>query len=134
MSEVPPAREAPLPVSVARRVDQVCDHFERLWLTSQRPRIEEGTAGAEEPVRSALLRELLHLELHYRRRAGEQPSPDDYYARFPTHRDLIDRVFHESRPPSTPSFHGTAEDAGPAPRPRRKPIRIPPTTVFRPSM
>src|SRR5262249_46332974 len=34
-------------------------------------------------LQAALLRELLELELHYRRERGEQPSPDEYRGRFP---------------------------------------------------
>src|SRR5262249_21468574 len=36
-----------------------------------------------EPGRSALLRELLRLDLHYRRRRGERLAAADYEARFP---------------------------------------------------
>ena len=48
------------------------------------------------PERQALLRELLALDLAYRRRGGEPPTPDEYRMRFPAHVDLIDAAFDEA--------------------------------------
>src|SRR5262249_16686426 len=47
--------------------------------------------GAGEEDRPALLRELLALDLAYRRRAGEAPRAEEYLRRFPAHADLIHR-------------------------------------------
>src|SRR5207302_1023711 len=41
------------------------------------------------PERAALLRELLRLDLEYRRRRGERPSAADYEARFPGDAALV---------------------------------------------
>ena len=48
-----------------------------------RPSIEEHLADASEPLRSPLLRELVALDIEYRRRAGEEPNLDGYRQRFP---------------------------------------------------
>jgi serine/threonine protein kinase len=68
--------------SLLHRVDQVCDQFEAAWKTAastdQRPRIADYLGDRPEPERSALLRELIILEVEYRRQAGEQPQVDDY--------------------------------------------------------
>src|SRR5262249_36730723 len=83
MSAAVPADNDSLPLSAAWHVNQVCNRFEAECRDGQRPRIEDFLAEAGEPGRPALLRELLHLEVYYRRRAGEDPRPADYQARFP---------------------------------------------------
>src|SRR5262249_25049277 len=40
--------------------------------------------GLPEPGRAVLLVELIALDAAYRRRRGEEPTPQDYLARFPT--------------------------------------------------
>ncbi len=46
-------------------------------------------------ARTALFRELLVLELTYRFRGGERPTPEEYLRRFPAHAELIAAVFSE---------------------------------------
>jgi tRNA A-37 threonylcarbamoyl transferase component Bud32/Flp pilus assembly protein TadD len=70
-------------VSQARRVDSLCDEFEEAWKAGRRPRIEEQLAEVGEPECFELLRELVRLELHYRRAAGEDPQTEQYRERFP---------------------------------------------------
>lgn len=69
-------------LSVARRADAVCDQFETAWRATDasgiRPALAEFLEGAPEEERVALLPELLAVELHYRRRRGECPRPDEY--------------------------------------------------------
>src|SRR5262249_21148666 len=67
-----------LPLSLARRVEGICDRFEDAWQSGARPGIENFLGDVAELDRPALLRELVLLDLYYRRRAGEEPSPDDY--------------------------------------------------------
>ena len=65
------------------RIDQICDGFETAWKSARRPEIEgflEGTAGAS---RRLLLRELVLLDVQYRRRRGESPQIAEYRDRFP---------------------------------------------------
>ncbi|TMQ32095.1 MAG: hypothetical protein E6K70_20445, partial [Planctomycetota bacterium] len=69
----------------ARHVDQICDGFEAAWKASgragTRPRIEDYLAGVAAPEQTALCRELIKLDIEYRRRLGEEPVAEDY-ARF----------------------------------------------------
>ncbi|HEV3444521.1 MAG TPA: SUMF1/EgtB/PvdO family nonheme iron enzyme [Gemmataceae bacterium] len=69
----------------ARHVDQVCDGFEAAWKASgragARPRIEDYLAAVAQPERAALCRELIKLDIEYRRRLGEEAVVEDY-ARF----------------------------------------------------
>jgi serine/threonine-protein kinase len=67
---------------MALRVDQICDRFEAAWkaaaATGQRPRIEDYLGDTPESERALLLRELIALDMVYRRRAGESPGEQDY--------------------------------------------------------
>src|SRR5262249_16748472 len=67
----------------ARRADEVCLRFEAAWREGGQPRIEDFLAAAPEPERPGLLRELVGLEIDYRRLRGENPRPEDYRDRFP---------------------------------------------------
>jgi tRNA A-37 threonylcarbamoyl transferase component Bud32 len=67
----------------ARQVDEVCRRFEAAWKAGRRPRIEEFLEEVPAPRRPALVRELVGLEIDYRRLAGEEPRPEDYRERFP---------------------------------------------------
>jgi WD40 repeat protein len=70
-------------LSEAQRLQAVCDRFERAWQAGLRPQLEDYLGDTPELERSALVRELIALEIAYRRKAGEQPQPDEYRARFP---------------------------------------------------
>jgi hypothetical protein len=81
MSE--PSTGQPEALALAQRIDQVCDRFEEAWLAGRRPRLEEYLLAVSEEGRPALLRELLPLEIAYRRQGGETPQLSDYQGRFP---------------------------------------------------
>jgi hypothetical protein len=82
MSEARPPSIDLLPLSQTWQVDQVCHRFEHAWATSGRPAIEDFLADTLEPQRSALLGELISIDIHYRRLAGDEPQPADYQQRF----------------------------------------------------
>ncbi len=69
--------------SVALRIDQICDEFEAEWRAGKSPRIEDVLNSVTEPERSVLVRELVPLEIEYRRQRGEVPSLEEYWRRFP---------------------------------------------------
>jgi WD40 repeat protein len=83
MSDVPWPGNESLPLTMAQRVDAACNRFERAWKAGHRPVIEDCLTEMPEPERSALLRELIPLDIEYRRLAGEDPQPEEYRARFP---------------------------------------------------
>lgn len=68
-------------------MDQACNRFESAWKAAgpadSPPRIEDYLAAAAEPDRSALLRELIALDVFHRRRRGEAVRAEDYHGRFP---------------------------------------------------
>ena len=49
------------------RLEEACCRFEEAWQAGRRPHLEDFLAGRDGPERMALLRELLRLDLHYRR-------------------------------------------------------------------
>jgi tRNA A-37 threonylcarbamoyl transferase component Bud32 len=86
-------------------IDAIAMPFDRAWRASvrqgclgQRPRIEDCLAGLEGPRRSQLLEELLRIELHWRREAGEAPTAEEYQSRFPGHARTIEGVFAKAAP------------------------------------
>jgi tetratricopeptide (TPR) repeat protein len=68
---------------LARQVDEVCCRFERAWKAGERPRIEDYLAEVDEPLQSAVLAELIGLDIDYRRRAGDEFDEGEYRRRFP---------------------------------------------------
>jgi eukaryotic-like serine/threonine-protein kinase len=69
----------PLPLPLARHVDEVCCRFEAAWKAAaaggEPPRLEAYLAEVAEPAHAVLLRELQKVEAHYRRGAGAgQPA------------------------------------------------------------
>ena len=81
MNESVPGPSGPLPLASEREIDAACLRFEAAWQAGQRPRIEEYLGQTQEPTRSALLAELLRLDLEYRRRNGEAPAGHEYATR-----------------------------------------------------
>jgi hypothetical protein len=82
-------------LSVLLRIVEVCKRFEAAWQARQRPRIEHYLGHVPEPDQAHLLRELLALELAYRRQLGETLIEDDYRQRFPDHAGLIQAAFRD---------------------------------------
>ena len=72
-----------LSLSAELRVDAVCQRYESEWKAGRRPQLEEFLVTVSGAERIALLRELLLLELGYRRRVGENPREEEYLERFP---------------------------------------------------
>jgi serine/threonine protein kinase/formylglycine-generating enzyme required for sulfatase activity len=99
------------PGSEVLRLDAVCTRFEDAWATGQRPRIEDYLGAAPEPERATLLRELLVLDVYYRRQMGENPLPADYQARFPAlEPEWLARLVAD-QPATPPQVGATSQDS-----------------------
>jgi tetratricopeptide (TPR) repeat protein/tRNA A-37 threonylcarbamoyl transferase component Bud32 len=83
MSPAPSSGPGPLPVSGSRRLDSACDRFEAAWHAGTRPALEDFLGDPAGPERLALVRELVVLDIFYRRQYGQDCCPEDYTARFP---------------------------------------------------
>src|SRR4051794_16809497 len=103
------AREADEASSLhlTQRIDEACDRFEDAWKAGRRPRIEGYLGAVPAPGAEELLRQLLAVDLVYRARGGERPSPREYQKRFPGQPALIESIFSE--------LGMIAEDARPRP-------------------
>jgi hypothetical protein len=71
---------ADLSPELARRLDEVCNRFESAWRTGGRPCLDDFLGGSDE-LHPVLLRELILLDIHYRRQAGDRPRAEDYRPR-----------------------------------------------------
>lgn len=101
------------------RNNKLCDDFRRAWKQGDPPQLEDYLAQVSEGTRESLLRNLLPLDIEYRRRrAKESPSSDEYIKHFPKHARLIRQAFFES---TMASFHhevSTPTDTTPSRAPR----------------
>ncbi len=66
-----------------RRIDSICDEFEKLHLTGERPQIEAFLDRVDGPTKQPLLIELIAIDMHCRRSRGESIAIEHYQARFP---------------------------------------------------
>ncbi len=96
-----------------RRLEDACCRFEHAMQVGQRPGLEEFLDGADGSERVVLLRELLHLEVFYRRQSGEVPAIDDYQTRFPDATAVLCQVLATDfeGPARLPGIHETTDDA-----------------------
>ena len=104
MDDKHPLRNDTLSPTDAIEINRICDRHEADWRSGGRPLIENHIANIQEPVRSALLRELLATELECRQSAGERPRLAEYRARFPDHIAIVEAAFARGDEP----FRGPA--------------------------
>jgi eukaryotic-like serine/threonine-protein kinase len=81
-----------LPAVDLQQIDEICDRFEADWCAGRQPDLASYLSAAPTGARTALFRELLNLELEYRRGNGEHPDFQSYYERFPDLSGVIDNV------------------------------------------
>ena len=92
-SHNPPARRK-LSVSQRLEIDGLCTDFDRAWREqSEPPRISEFLTRAANELRPELLRELLRVELEYRRGRGEAVLKEPYLAQFAEFTPEVEHAF-----------------------------------------
>jgi serine/threonine-protein kinase len=79
-------------------IDRVCDAFEAEWRAGHRPAVEPYLDRVAPAQKGDLLRELLGLELEYRRKAGERPALAEYQQRFPDQTEVVRTAFVRPAP------------------------------------
>ena len=79
-------------------IDAAADRFERACSRGRRPRIEDHLHDVSPDRVSAILDELIRVECELRRRGGEEPTAEEYRARFPDHIGVVDAVFGANLP------------------------------------
>jgi tetratricopeptide (TPR) repeat protein len=83
-------------------INNACERFEAEWKAGREPQIEIYLEKAPEGARSELTRELLKLDIYYRRNRGDTIGPNDYTPRFREHASLIDTLLGPSLLPNLP--------------------------------
>ena len=73
--------------------DAICDAFEAQWKSGSRPEIAEFLSRTEPSHHEQLLRELLQIELWYRRHEKPFPSTQEYCKSFPRRENAIHVAF-----------------------------------------
>jgi serine/threonine protein kinase len=86
------------PLARRRRREVVCTRFEAEWKTSQRPSVSNYLTSVPEGNRDELLRELLPIDEHYRRKLGEVSVADDYYPENSKQAEIIHEYFAAVQP------------------------------------
>ena len=84
-----------------RLVDRLCDRFEAAWRADRPPLLERYLRRAPAEARPHLLRELLALELTYRRERNDRPAVEEYCRRFPEQAGVVRDAF-AARPTPLP--------------------------------
>jgi serine/threonine protein kinase len=82
-----------LSATQSEAIDRACDRFEAAWRAGSRPRIESLLDEADAALHPALFGELIVLEIHWRRRLGEQPVAAEYHPRFPDRASALAEAF-----------------------------------------
>jgi serine/threonine-protein kinase len=85
-----------LSVESLMHIDRVCVAFEESCKSVRPKSIESFLRDVPETLYSALLRELLSLDVDYRCRHGERPDMADYAERFPNHRAVVADVLERA--------------------------------------
>jgi hypothetical protein len=107
-------------LSIQQRVDEACLAFEQAWQAHladpekhSSPDIEKCLSVADAGDRAPLLRELLALELAYRRKVGQTPVAEEYLARFPGEEGVVRAAFapgeRTAAPQTTSESQGSLE-------------------------
>jgi serine/threonine protein kinase len=78
--------------SFGDEIEILCDRFEAEWRSGGKPQIEPYVAAAPEGARPELVRELLKLDIYYRRDNGDTVTPDDYKSFLPEYAGLIETL------------------------------------------
>src|SRR5579862_4956594 len=94
-------RDVPtLPWDVLQHFDKVCMRFENAWQAGLKPQLADFLADTASGQRSALLCELLKIELRYRNLSGERVAVDSYLSQFPDDAEAIQAAFSTVKAPT----------------------------------
>jgi hypothetical protein len=85
-------------LAILRKIEPHCDRFEAEWQAGRRPEIARYLHEVPTEARPELFRQLLRLDIDYRRRLRETPTPADYKAFFAEHASRIDILLAQTAP------------------------------------
>ncbi len=96
----PRPKETPLsnsPLGASDRIRAICDEFRRVWSGHAPAQISEFLKRVDLAARTALLIELIRIDVEIRQRIGEQPDAADYVDHFPLYAKYIANAFQIQR-------------------------------------
>ena len=99
-----------LPVAEFIQIDAACDRFEAAFHAGESPDLATYLAEVPAGARVPLFRNLLSLDIEYRRRRGEQPDLQSYRERFPDLADAIESVFRSRHASQLTTNHRVGRD------------------------
>lgn len=102
-----PSPTEPLSEQDQRRIDIARDAFQSSLQSGRQPRVEDFLPFVSDSLQAMLLPELLLVEFHFRRVAGNAFSPAEYVARFPEQAEMIAELFDRSAPSGCVPAEGT---------------------------
>ena len=94
------------------QINELCRQFMGECKSGGRPSLEDYLARVSEDARTNLLRNVLSIEIEFRRRRKEQPTSEEYIRRLPQHSVLIREAFFESTMRSLHSEEDTGKSDG----------------------
>ena len=119
MQPQPPNDVSSASLSQGLRANRICDQFEAAWKAGTCPKIDDFLTEIPAAEWPDLLRELLILDIHYRRQIGESPTLETYQAEYPTLRlDQLADLFAERSRPAPSSAEGETVQFTPCDAPR----------------
>jgi len=83
MESQPQEKPDRIPLSQLRHCDRICDQFEAVWKAGNRPQLDDFLNQVLPDEQRTVLRQLMALDLDWRRRHGENPTLDTYRAEYP---------------------------------------------------
>jgi serine/threonine protein kinase/WD40 repeat protein len=116
--------------SFGDEIELLCVRFEAELRSGGKPQIEAYVEQAPEGARPELIRELLKLDIHYRRERGETILPGDYTSRFPEHASLIEMLLSDRSLGDPASLPAADPHDSEAVCPSTVPLPLSPGTVF----
>ncbi|MEQ9411100.1 MAG: protein kinase [Fuerstiella sp.] len=78
------------------QIQSLCRDFRRQLKNAAPVCIEDYLNRVEEDSREMLFQNLLHIDIEFQRRQGQEPASEEYINRFPQHAKLIRQAFFES--------------------------------------
>ncbi len=79
-----------------RVIDKICDRYESAWQLGEPPQLREYLNEIVPELRVEAFRELLILDVWYRKTSGEEFSAEDYAYRFPEFSTVVQDVWSDS--------------------------------------
>jgi tetratricopeptide (TPR) repeat protein/tRNA A-37 threonylcarbamoyl transferase component Bud32 len=98
-----------LSVEQALLLDEACTRFDAKWRSGGRPDILAALLELPEALHPVALRELVQVDIHYRRRSGTPATAEEYLARFPQLAPAELAAFLASHSNSSTPSNGKAE-------------------------